>query len=280
MRRPPSHSSCSSSPQPARGQLVERAERLVEQHDVGVDRERARDREPLTLAARQRRGVRVAVVGQADGGEQLVDARIGDPGGACGQQHVLVRGDHSSSRGCWKTIPIDGAVPPARPSVPSETVPESARSRPATRLRIVVLPQPEGPTSATSSPASTRSEKPSSTSRRSSERARANVLRTSSTTIGALAYDRRPAPARDAPFDRPQEAVLEHRHRGGEQQRPGEHERDVLRAERLVELVADAARHAEHLDQHDHLPGEREAEARAAQQERRERRQPQLAQPG
>lgn len=45
-----------------------------------------------------------------------------------------------------------------------------------------------------------------------------------------------------------------------------------------AELIADPARHPEDLDQHDHLPCEREPEARAGEQERCDRRKPQRAQ--
>jgi hypothetical protein len=59
---------------------VERADRLVEDHEVGLDRERARDREALALAAREL--VRIAVRSrgvEADHREQLVAPR-GDLG--------------------------------------------------------------------------------------------------------------------------------------------------------------------------------------------------------
>jgi hypothetical protein len=49
---------------------VERAGRLVEQHDGGAHRERARDRHALLLAARELRRVLVALVGEAYAREQ------------------------------------------------------------------------------------------------------------------------------------------------------------------------------------------------------------------
>ncbi len=65
-------------PQP-RAQLlaharVERAERLVEQQHLGLDRERARERHALPLAARELRRVAVGRAGDLHELEQLVDA--------------------------------------------------------------------------------------------------------------------------------------------------------------------------------------------------------------
>ena len=54
---------------------VERAERLVEQQHARLDRERARQRHPLALAARELVGVALGVAAEADDAEQLVDAR-------------------------------------------------------------------------------------------------------------------------------------------------------------------------------------------------------------
>ena len=60
---------------------VERRKRLVEQHDLGFDREGAGQRDPLLLAARELVGVTPAVTGQSDELEQLVDPRhsVGAP---------------------------------------------------------------------------------------------------------------------------------------------------------------------------------------------------------
>ena len=57
---------------------VERAERLVEQQHLRLDRERAGERHALALAAGELVGVALLVAGEPDDLEQLVDAR-GDP---------------------------------------------------------------------------------------------------------------------------------------------------------------------------------------------------------
>ena len=62
------------------GDRIERAERLVHQHHVGSRRQRARDADPLALAAGQRSGkARRKVVRQRDQIEQLRDAGRDSP---------------------------------------------------------------------------------------------------------------------------------------------------------------------------------------------------------
>ena len=52
---------------------VQRAERLVEQQHLRIDRERARQRHPLPLAAGELLGVTVLEAGQPDHLQQVVD---------------------------------------------------------------------------------------------------------------------------------------------------------------------------------------------------------------
>ena len=54
---------------------VERARRLVEEHELGLHGEGARDRDALLLAAGELRGVGVRLVGEPDAVEQLAGAR-------------------------------------------------------------------------------------------------------------------------------------------------------------------------------------------------------------
>ena len=54
---------------------VERRGRLVEQHQLRVHRQRARDRDALLLAAGERHRVGVVLVREADAVEQLTSAR-------------------------------------------------------------------------------------------------------------------------------------------------------------------------------------------------------------
>src|SRR5215207_5923066 len=67
---------------------------------------------------------------------------------------------HSSSTGFWNIIPISGGGPATRRPWTS-TVPDVGLSRPASRLRNVDLPHPDGPTNATNSPGRTSSDSPS-----------------------------------------------------------------------------------------------------------------------
>src|SRR5580692_6252778 len=61
---------------------------------------------------------------------------------------------HGSSKSFCSMKPTCG-LGPSTDSPPSDTMPSLGRSRPATRLRMVLLPQPDGPTIATNSPSRT-----------------------------------------------------------------------------------------------------------------------------
>src|SRR5215213_8081569 len=54
---------------------VQRRGRLVEEHELGLHRQRPGDRHPLLLAAREVGGVRIGLLGDADALEQLLPAR-------------------------------------------------------------------------------------------------------------------------------------------------------------------------------------------------------------
>ena len=56
---------------------VERARHLVEQHEVGLHRERAHDRDALLLAAGEPIRVLLALVREPEACEQLVGSRVG-----------------------------------------------------------------------------------------------------------------------------------------------------------------------------------------------------------
>ena len=56
---------------------IERRRDLVEQHDLGVHRQRPGDRDALLLTARELIGVGVGLVGQAEPVEQLERRRVG-----------------------------------------------------------------------------------------------------------------------------------------------------------------------------------------------------------
>ena len=59
---------------------------------------------------------------------------------------------HFSSSGAWNTMPMSRAGSKGCFAEPMRTVPPSCVCSPARIFSSVLLPQPEGPTSATSSP--------------------------------------------------------------------------------------------------------------------------------
>ena len=145
--------------QPARGQFIERAERLVQQHDIRLDRKRPRQRHALALTAGQRQRISLGVtlehlralpvIGAGRLFHDLDVARDGEPVEQPGllEHHTKTR-DAVGRR--------DGL------------------SRPAARCNSVVLPIPDGPTTATSSPGAMSREKSSSTLSRSPDDGRLN----------------------------------------------------------------------------------------------------------
>src|SRR5512136_881571 len=105
----------------------------------------------------------------------------------------------------WKTMPMQcrractsAASPAAARSVPHTiTCPSSGRSTPATRLRVVDFPHPDGPTSATVSPALMVKETPCSAWTNSSPRRYRLLTERSSVTISmGRVYDHRREAAR------------------------------------------------------------------------------------
>jgi hypothetical protein len=62
--------------QAPRGQFVQGAERLIEQHDRGLDRESAGQGDALPLPARERQGISMGVIGEPHGGQHLAAAAL------------------------------------------------------------------------------------------------------------------------------------------------------------------------------------------------------------
>ena len=153
----------------ARGQFVDLAGRLVGQHDRRV-RWRGRRRGRLG-PPRRPTGSRPATgaVGQSDGVEQFGDAVAVDAAGEpLRQQDVPATLRWSKRLPLWNSTPIFRARSDARArsgrrvigSPATRTGPPSGSSRPARQASSVDLPDPEGPTTATISPRSTRSDTP------------------------------------------------------------------------------------------------------------------------
>ena len=140
------------------GVRVEVAGRLVgEQHGRLAD-QRAGDRDPLLLAARELRRAVVATLGEADALDHRLDpVAVGLAAGELeAELDVLLRGqDREQVEGLEDEADRVAAQPGeraivhvvmSRPSI--STLPESGRSRPASTCMSVDLPEPEGPMTA------------------------------------------------------------------------------------------------------------------------------------
>ena len=162
--------SSSWSAQPAAQLLahprVERAERLVEQQHARLQRQRARQRDALALAAGELRRVAAAEAVELDQVEQLARpaSRICAFGGRSPAADAQAEGDvledgHVAEQGVVLEHEADAALAGRQrrsTSSPSKrTAPASGTSSPAMMRSSVVLPEPDGPSSATSSPAGT-----------------------------------------------------------------------------------------------------------------------------
>jgi hypothetical protein len=154
---------------------VERGGRLVEQHHVGVHRQRTRDRDPLLLTARQVRRVGVDLLEQAD----ALEVAPRDLDG------LLLRCDRRtrcwaivrlrSTERCgkrlndWKTMPIrlrrrsTSASGVEDVLALDEDGPSDASSSRFTQRSSVDFPEPDGPMTQTTSPCATWKSMPRST---------------------------------------------------------------------------------------------------------------------
>ena len=182
---------------------VERAERLVEQQDLGLDGQRAGERHALALAAGELGRVARLVAVEADDLQQLVDLRrdlglrpLADAqaeGDVVAHGHVLERGvvleDEADAAllrrhaGRVAAGDLDGAR-------------SSGASSPAMTRSSVDLPEPLGPSSAVSEPSSTSSET-SSRARKSPKRFVTSVTAITTGPSGVGAWSSRAgSPAR------------------------------------------------------------------------------------
>ena len=171
----------------AAGDRVERAERLVEQQHARVAGERAGERDPLALAARELRRPGVGEVRDPEALEQVWAVAL------AGEPHV------PRDREVWEQPVVLGEVPDAS-SLRAEmdavlrrratarrrarSVRRIGRSSPATVRSSDVLPAPDGPTIATVSAPRV------SAARRSNDR-RARAMSISRRSMSARAASRR-----------------------------------------------------------------------------------------
>src|SRR4029077_6693978 len=138
---------------------------------------------------------------------------------------------HGNSRGSWKTMPIlCGEGKTIRPSK-SESSPDMIRSK-------VVLPQPEGPSSAQISP----SRKLKFTSCRTT-RVCPEAVRSALRAMETSSSMRRP-PTRDMPLDRLHNESFNRQHETDKGKRVGQEPRHVEQLESYADLEADAVRAA------------------------------------
>src|SRR5262245_60189921 len=149
---------------------------------------------------------------------------------------------------CWNTMARSGPGPStARPS--SRIAPDVTARRPSTALRKVDLPQPDGPTMATSSPSNTSksmshrtcSDRPVRSFKRSSETPRTSSFARGVASIACLSVRRLQPLEKSFPGERIEHARIDELlglHRGGLGFPPGdlpEHQRDA--GERRPEIV-------------------------------------------
>ena len=152
---------------------IQRAERFVQQQQLGLDRQRARQRNTLALTAGDLLGIAVREVADAQQIQQRLHARadlaLRRPLRACA--HLQAKCDIALPPSCDGTARSAGtrsrrdARAPARRASsgrPMTMSPESTNSRPASTRSSVVLPEPDGPSSARNSPGATVSDTPSS----------------------------------------------------------------------------------------------------------------------
>jgi hypothetical protein len=152
-------------PQPG----VEGVEGLVEQDQGRRWRQRPGQGDPLLLAAGELVGEALGQARETDQLEQLLDPAAASPASRQAEADVggdVEVGEERSLLATKPTLRRSGAtcVPPSQTTRPPRwIVPASARSKPATRRSSVVLPQPEGPSTAVRLPAGTSRSRPAST---------------------------------------------------------------------------------------------------------------------
>ena len=164
---PSAFSSWSSVRRSRAGARVEVAGRLVGEHDRRPADERAGDGHALALAAGQlrravvERGGRGRPARSASRGRAAALARAGRPGRAGRRRRCRARSCPSSRKNCWNTKPICARAQRRQLAVgqPRDVVgrrrstsPVVGRSSVPMMCSSVDLPEPDGPTMATSSP--------------------------------------------------------------------------------------------------------------------------------
>src|SRR5207245_6054268 len=149
---------------------------------------------------------------------------------------------HGSRHGSWNTMP-------SVPCAGSRTPPSKSRSSPATMRSSVVLPQPDGPTSAATCPLPRLNASSPSTWSFPPEAARKDFCL-------MLTSSRSRAPAGDMSFKRLHQERFDCQHDGDERESIGRDARDVEQLKRNSDFEADAVRTPEQLDNEHNLPNQ------------------------
>ena len=138
---------------------VERGERLVEQQNGGIPRQRTGEGDPLALAAGELAHARAGEVADAEALEELVDPRAVAGAEAHVPDHVEMREERVLLEQVADAAALGRDVDcPGRCRAGPSRRRDRARLRleqPATTRSVVVLPAPDGPTSASVSPGET-----------------------------------------------------------------------------------------------------------------------------
>src|ERR1700757_2654320 len=150
------------------------------------------------------------------------------------------------------------------------TAPSNSGSSPVTIRSIVVLPHPDGPTNAPTSPWASVKATSCGTSARAPDADR-NAFRTMRTS------SRSESPTGRASFKGLHQKGFDRQHDGGEAQRIGEDSCHIEQLERNPDLESDAVRPAQQLDEEHDLPHQREAGARRCREIRQELREDNVA---
>src|SRR5215510_8694692 len=152
---------------------------------------------------------------------------------------------HGSKRGSWKTIP-------SRPDNGRVIVPSKSTSSPAMIRRIVVLPQPDGPTRA-----------PTSLCLRSKQISRRTSKRSPDAAVNALCTIRTlrcpGSPAERASFNGLHHCGFDNENDGYKRERIGKNKRHVKQLKGHADLKSYAIRAPEQFDDEHDLPDQRKA---------------------
>ena len=202
--------------EPVARQRVERAEGLVEQQDGRIQRERPCDsrragasRRTAGAGGRARtRSSRRDL--ESSSRPRSRDGRAPSRPAPAETQTLSSSVRHGSRRGSWKTRPTRGSGPAT--GVPwMSTLPSSGLRRPEIRRSSVLLPDPFGPTTATTGPAGTPKDTPSRTTSRCPPTVKLRL-----TSLSSIAFSVR-ASCRPRRGDRQADGM----HRGGRENADG-----------------------------------------------------------